>query len=150
MEGEGPPFGWGPSPSKPPSSPRTSLHGNRRRGKKKLFSLFGRRLPHREVFGRIGRCAAANSAASRLIGGGRAYGECMPCVGEDLSPSSVANAPASPQGEAFCTLCEHGKYDFELRGVLTVRFALIRRLRRQTACSFLPPRRGRLLYAVRP
>ena len=30
LEGEGPPFGGCPSPSKPPSSPRTSLHGNRR------------------------------------------------------------------------------------------------------------------------
>ena len=30
LEEEGPPFGGCPSPSKPPSSPRTSLHGNRR------------------------------------------------------------------------------------------------------------------------
>ena len=29
-------------------------------------------------------------------------------------PSSVAYAPASPLGEAFCTLCEHGKYVFVL------------------------------------
>ena len=33
---------------------------------------------------------------------------------EIYPPSSVAYATASPQGEAFCTLCEHGKYDFAL------------------------------------
>ena len=29
-------------------------------------------------------------------------------------PSSVAVATASPQGEAFLTLCKHGKYGFAL------------------------------------
>ena len=43
-------------PSKPPSSPRTSLHGNRRDGWRRFLALLGRRLPRREVFGWIGRC----------------------------------------------------------------------------------------------
>ncbi len=65
MEGEEPPFVDGSnaakplsadfalqnrrSPSKPPSSPRTSLHGNRRVGGKNFSAFFGWRLPCREV-----------------------------------------------------------------------------------------------------
>ena len=56
LEEEGPPFGGCPSPSKPPSSPRTSLHGNRRIGVWRFPALLVRRLPYREVFGMIGRC----------------------------------------------------------------------------------------------
>ena len=84
MEGEGPPFGGVSnaakplpadfalqnrrSPSKPPSSPRTSLHGNRRGGMKRFPVFLGRRLPCREVFGRLGGARAIKSTASRLIG----------------------------------------------------------------------------------
>ena len=91
----------------------------------KLFPFFGRRLPCREVFGRIGRCVAAKSAASRLIGGRKVW-KSVSLAWWRFSPSSVANAPnclqfSSPRGEAFCTLFEHGKYGFESCGVLTVR-----------------------------
>ena len=84
LEGEGPPFGGVSnaakplpadfalqnrrSPSKPPSSPRTSLHGNRRIGLWGFSAFFGRRLPYREVFRVVGRRDALLSAASRLIG----------------------------------------------------------------------------------
>ena len=49
-------------------------------------------------------------------------GECnILMVAEIYPPSSVANATASPQGEAFCTLCEQSKYDFELWVAFTIR-----------------------------
>ena len=67
LEGEETPFGDGfnaakplsadfalhnrRSPSKPPSSPRTSLHGNRRVGLWRFPTFLERRLPYREVFG---------------------------------------------------------------------------------------------------
>ena len=75
LEGEETPFGGVSSPSKPPSSPRTSLHGNRRVGVWELFSLFVRRLPCREVFGGLGGARAVKSAASRTIGGREAFGD---------------------------------------------------------------------------
>ena len=44
---------------------------------------------------------------ARLVGGVRRESVCLSQVQID-PPSSVANATASPQGEAFLTLCEHG------------------------------------------
>ena len=72
LEEEGPPFGGCPSPSKPPSSPRTSLHGNRRREGKDFFR-FRAAVAAQGSFGVSGGAWRQKVRLSRLIrewGGG--------------------------------------------------------------------------------
>ena len=57
---------------------------------------------------------------ARFVGGVRRESVCLSQVQID-PPSSVAYATASPQGEAFCTLSEHGKYGFALWFAFAIR-----------------------------
>ena len=109
LEGEEPPFGWGSFPLQTslisPNFPARQPPG----WGQKLFSLFGRRLPYREVFGGLGGAGAIKECGfAPDLWAGRVGNVCLARVEID-PPSSVAYATASPQGEAFCTLCEHGK-----------------------------------------
>ena len=57
---------------------------------------------------------------ARFVGGVSRESVCLSQVQID-PPSSVAYATAPPQGEAFLTLCEHGKYGFALWFTFAIR-----------------------------
>ena len=128
MEGEGPPFG---GVSFPLQTSLISLNFPARQPPDwvvKIFCVFRTAVAVQGSFCRFGRCegfAEYGFAPDLWVGCvGRVYAfrKCRL-----IPPSSVAYATnclqfsSPPQGEAFCTLSEHGKYGFALWFAFAIR-----------------------------